>query len=76
MMRQKDFYQSLKGLSWFKSILCVRSNRDSDQFSVDPYYEPLLRFMICINSAVMKDYLILPHTRIIKNYEFKKGSRD
>ena len=31
MMPQKDIYQSLKGLSWFESILCICSNRDFDK---------------------------------------------
>ena len=46
IMPHKVFNKSLKRLGRFYGILCVRSIRGFDKFSVDPYYEPLSRFMI------------------------------
>ena len=46
MMPQKDFYQSLKGLSWFKAYFVCVLIGILTKFLVDPYCEPLLWFMI------------------------------
>ena len=46
MMPQKDFYQSLKGLSWFKAYFSCVLKEILTKFLVNPYYESLLRFII------------------------------
>ena len=48
MMPQKDFYQSLKGLGGFKAYFACVLLGILTKFSVNPYYEPLSRFMIAM----------------------------
>ena len=45
-MLQEVFYQSLKGLNRFQSILCMCSIRDLTKLLVDLYYEPLSQLKI------------------------------
>jgi len=55
-----DFQVNLNLLGWFLTCVLLES---FIKFPVDPYYEPLLWFMIII-------------TRIFKNLIFKKLSRN
>ena len=55
MMPQKDFYQSLKGISWFWSILCMHFNWDFDKI----FSRSLLWTAIMVHDELHEELIVL-----------------